>query len=246
MKDIFSVEYDRIFSDGLKKYGFVLLSNSDIFVRLNGDEIIQTIYVRLIGLPLDSQLVFTIGAAVRSVYVEKISKRKLKKRNYSIYDFLSDEDKSITPWQEYCYVCDKSNICEVVSKALNDTLRLIVPVYERIKSLHDYVEYSLATQQSDLSFEGKDNEYLVWVNIAEVLDCESLSKAMAGGTSVIPQGQRLISDVAVKVKQEVLQEKYLIHLQHILEDPRKLENAYIRSEELKKKALLFLSKNGLQ
>lgn len=239
----FSGEYNRIFAEGLKEFGFINLKNSDVFLRLMNDEILQQLYVLPIGSPSDKQFVFTIGVSIRSVYIERISKRKLTNTKISIYDLLSDEEKAYIPWQEYCYVCDTASLSNVITKALQDVVRVIIPVFDNIITIPDYIEYCLATDETDISFEHNSNESLVWVKAAEVLDYDRLAKALCGYTCALSNGERFVPEVAIRMKKEKLLEKYIDPLNRILADPIQLQKANNMLIANKKSTLLFLEKS---
>lgn len=243
LTEIFDTEYHKIFSEDLSQLGFKAIKDSDIYVRCVNDELLHLIYIISIGSPSADLYSFTIGASVRSVYMGNISKKELKKSKYSIYDFLCDAEKPFIPWQSYCYVCNKSNVSEVIQKALSDTMKLIIPVFDRITSISDYIEYCLATDQADLSFSPHSKEFLVWVKAADVLDYDRLAKALAGYNAAIPENCRYIAQIAVDMKKEYLLEKYIDPLNRILNDPTELNVQMDALQKNKNNVHRFLQRN---
>lgn len=246
MKELFKNIFNKQFSEELHQLGFFKMKNCEAFVRLINDEILQTIYVIDIGSVSPNKYVFTIGTSVRSVYIEKISKREIMSNKFSIYDLLSDEEKTLVPWQAYCYVCNENDIDQVVKKALFDVVKLIIPIYDRIKNLIDYIEFSLATDQADLSFGYHAKESLIWVKAAKEIDCDRFAKALVGYTVAMPENVRCIPQIAIDIKREYLLEKYIGPLECILLDPVKFNEANLLLLEIKKATMKFFEKNGIK
>lgn len=158
---------------------------------------------------------------------------------------MDDNEKPFVPWQSYGFFCNESNITSVIKDALDKTIELIIPVYDRINNLSDYIEYTLAMEQTDISFEFCPRESLVWVKAADQIDYDRLAKAMVGYNAAKDKTERMIPDVAIKIKKESLFEKYIDPLNSILNDPVKLEQANEHLKELSEASKKFLVKNGI-
>ncbi len=246
VQKVFTKSFRHIFEEGLKPYGFCPLERSNIFVRVVNQELLQFIYSERLNAPGLGIYSFMIETSVRTVYMENISNFEIRNGKHTLYQFLSNEERAEIPWQNYCFVYNASNLDEMLQKALQEVIRLIIPVYNDIHTLSDFIEYSLLTQQTDLSFGKFNPEALMWVAAREQIDCQTLAKAL------IPMMECLRREGLVSSEQELsdcsmeyLQERYINPLNEILNDEEKTAQA---EEELKRRrafTLSFLEKNGI-
>ncbi len=247
MQKVFMKSFRQIFEDGLKSYGFCPLKRSNIFVRVVNQELLQFIYSESFNAPGLDIYSFMIHASVRTVYMKDISNGEIKTDKYTLYQFLGYEKSATMPWQEYAFCYDNSNLEEVIQRALKEVIRLIIPVFNDIHTLSDYIEYSLLTNhQSYLTFRNFNPEALVWVAANEQIDCHILVKALLP-TMELLQKEGIVSTERdlLDCSMEYLQEHFINPLNKILNDEEKMKQA---EEELKQRrafTLNFLEKNGI-
>lgn len=247
MQKVFEKSFNQIFNEGLKSYGFLPLKSSNIFVRVVNRELLQFIYPENLSSPCLDMDSFVIYASVRTVYMKDISNGEIKTDKYTLYQFLGYEKSATMPWQEYAFCYNNSNLEEVIQRALKEVIRLIIPVFNDIYTLSDYIEYSLLTNhQSYLTFRNFNSEALVWVAAKEQIDCHILAKALFP-TMELLQKEGIVSTERdlLDCSMEYLQEHFINSLNEILNDEEKREQA---EEELKRRrafTLSFLEKNGI-
>ena len=248
MVESFRKKFIEIFEEGLKPFGFKPLKNSDIFVRAVNNEILQFIYPRNLSSKGIGGSCFSIETSVRSIYMSNINCSEIKSHQYMLYQFLSDEERSITPWQKYCFYYNHSNVESVIENVLHEVIRLIIPVYNGITTLSKFMEYSLLTNQTDLSFSPISDEFLVWIAVEEHLDIGALTKALMPKIKLIIEykGDSVITEQALQnAASDYLFKEYISPLNEIKNDPSLLAKANAELEMRKKSNTAFLIKSGI-
>lgn len=249
MQSAFNKAFQTIFKNGLESYGFSPLKSSNIFVRVMNKELMQFIYPQHINAASLGIFSFSIEAAVRTIYVPNISCAEIKSSGRMLHYFLNVEERTSIPWQNYCFCYNDSNVEDVLKEALEKVVRLILPVYDRIQTLSDYIEHSLLTNQVDLSFQGNNPESLVWIAAKDQIDHDALAKAQAPILKELYKycnGYEPSECELLDYSRQYLQEKYLDPLNRIVNDPEKYSEAVEKMKQGQSAVYDFLERNGVK
>lgn len=250
MNDNYASEIMQILSEGLKPHGFNVAKGSHFFIRVLNGEIMQIIYPRFLPTPELGLYTFTIETTVNSIYMSRLSKKTIYGHKRLLYQFLSDLERAVIPWQKYCYVYDSNNVKDISQKALSDIIKYIIPSYNNVTTLESFVEYSFKENLSDLYPNTPIScDNLVWYALPDKFDIKKLIESLVPLMKEMYKKDREngLSEAELLKKAELFfYERYLDPLNKIKNDREKMDGIKKEMEIRKKDNVSFLTKNGIK
>ena len=148
----FKKAYTDIFSEYLKKLGFVCDKSGRFFRLING-EIIQFIKYRASRPTVKGHRGFTTKAGMVSIYCQSLDDDRLEFISSDVYYWagrIYGDEKTRTMPVEYEYT--NENMQEILGLALEHTKEIILPLFNEVYDLDSYIyKYALPIKRSNIS-----------------------------------------------------------------------------------------------